>query len=77
MVFPTDAQLTGRSLGSISQHATGHSSIKWLQAVGASEGEAEGPTEASTDGVEDGAGDGIIVGAHIGGSPFDWTSNIG
>ena len=77
IVFPVDVQLAGRSLTSISQHATGHSSIKWLQAVGVSDGVADGPTEASTDGSEEGDGDGTMVGEHTGGLPSGWTSNIG
>ena len=77
IAFPTEAQLAGRSLGSISQHDTGHKSIKWLQAVGASDGEVVGPTEASSDGDDDGDGDGNIVGEQTGGSPFGCVSNIG
>lgn len=76
-VLPTEAQLTGRSSGSVSQHATGHSSIKWLHAVGLSDGVAEGPTDASMDGAEEGAGEGIIVGEQIGGLPSGCISNIG
>ena len=77
IVSPIDAQLAGRSLGSSSQHPSGHSSIKWLHAVGVWDGVAEGPTELSVDGADEGAGDGIIVGEQIGGLPSCWISNMG
>ena len=63
IVFPTEAQLAG---GSSSQHATGHSSIKWLQdvgnALGTGVGSSVGPLEGTWDGLEDGAGEGSGVG---------------
>lgn len=66
IVSPIDAQLAGRSLGSSSQHPSGHSSIKWLQdvgnALGSGVGADEGVRDGSSDGRVDGAGDGTGVG---------------
>mmetsp|Transcript_10231 Transcript_10231/g.24456 ORF Transcript_10231/g.24456 Transcript_10231/m.24456 type:complete len:97 (-) Transcript_10231:2725-3015(-) len=66
MVFPMDAQLTGLSLGSTSQHATGHSSIKWLQEVGIELGCDEGSDVGFADGIDDGCFDGTAEGADDG-----------
>jgi len=61
-VLPIDAQLAGRSFGSTSQHAVGHSSIKWLQEVGVALGSGEGKGDGRSVGPGDGTGEGRSVG---------------
>ena len=76
--FPTEAQLTGRSSGLISQHTTGHSSIKWLHevgnALGSSDGKEEGKRDGRSDGSNDGTGDGSGVGLQSTRSVAPWHS---
>lgn len=66
IVLPTDAQLTGRSSGLISQHATGQWSIKWLQDVGSALGSGDGSDEGNFDGKYDGNDDGTGDGSGVG-----------
>ena len=66
MVLPMDAQLAGLSLGSLSQQAGGHWSIRWLHEVGMELGSGDGPGEGTTDGPGDGTGDGPSVGFEVG-----------
>ena len=62
MVLPMDAQLAGLSLGSLSQQAGGHWSIRWLHEVGMELGSGDGAGDGSTVGPGDGTGEGLSVG---------------
>jgi hypothetical protein len=57
-------------MGSISQQAAGHSSIKWLQEVGtkvgSGDGSGDGAGDGKTVGSGEGTGDGIIDGLVLG-----------
>ena len=63
MVLPMDAQLAGLSLGSLSQQAGGHWSIRWLHEVGMELGSGDGPGEGPSVGFDDGTTEGFDDGS--------------